>query len=56
MGDDGYGCLSMMVALRFLSTSPVWGTTRKNGFATIVSQAISIHVPRMGDDCKPTVD
>ena len=36
---------------RFLSTSPVWGTTAV-GIVTISEKDISIHVPRMGDDSK----
>ena len=34
----------------FLSTSPVWGTTRAAAVLQTTRKGISIHVPRMGDD------
>ena len=40
---------ALNAAFQFLSTSPVWGTTQAWA-SWITGMAISIHVPRMGDD------
>ena len=53
MGDDRRSPISWSdrPSMRFLSTSPVWGTTAVQHNALQDAQAqISIHVPRMGDD------
>ena len=50
MGDDAPATPLGALAVRFLSTSPVWGTTADVYSQAITSISISIHVPRMGDD------
>ena len=55
MGDDRFYLVRDIPYKLFLSTSPVWGTTGYGAHAE-VSGKISIHVPRMGDDCQQLHD
>ena len=48
MGDVGRGVHAAVRVSRFLSTSPVWGTTEIPKIPQVKGE-VSIHVPRMGD-------
>ena len=50
MGDVGRGVHAAVRVSRFLSTSPVWGTTEIPKIPQVKGE-VSIHVPRMGDEC-----
>ena len=50
MGDDRRAAYATANLFRFLSTSPVWGTTAVAQVERDLAETISIHVPRMGDD------